>query len=621
MLKIANFAKLTYNFRRMKFNFKNYCGAAVAAAIAAVMMVSCNGDSNNEVQYIPVQITEGGAWSFINEKGERVGTQEWEFEPSVTRNGIFTARTDSGLTVYRWDKDVAKPIDSLRNLVSVGVYNDGLLPVTPMMQRIRIVDKSGKTKFELEPIAGQEISSCALQFSEGLLVVNTVDGKSGVIDKDGKLVVEPKYSEISNFKNGYALAVNYNYDNYEDGPSYFIIDKEGQVKPVKGKFGYEEGECTYVPEFQNGVATVAGPMDTVNYTYNSVEINVEGKVTPLKGNQYRQVLDNGAVIIYDYQNETSSYTWRDPEGKIFMKETEGSLNGMGKYVTLNRNEELTLFLDDGQELGKFKGNLYAQWPGGKFGPILTEYDKDYNTTYTLLDAEGKKIPGAKYHGVGVSDYVDLEYYGEGDMCNEYVTSAYVDVTAAATKLAQMAQGNVKGKEYYYLGQSVADILAGNNASYYSGSGRTFSLPTDSTGQLASGAGFWVSGTGKSSSDIVAPTYQHYFEVHHYDYYGRAWGWNRTRQVGVHFNSSAKVASFDIQLHTNHPSGARLREAVGRKMKADGYTLVTSAPNYDEYTNGGNDVIIYGTNQSHGVGAIVGAKSMSESEKSSLSANL
>ena len=111
------------------------------------IMISCIKSTAGNIEYIPVQKSDGGAWVFIDSKGERIGDQEWEFEPTVTIDGVFTARSDSGLTVYRWDGKEARPIDSLRNLVSVGVYNEGLLPVTPSMKRIRVVDGKGNIKF------------------------------------------------------------------------------------------------------------------------------------------------------------------------------------------------------------------------------------------------------------------------------------------------------------------------------------------------------------------------------------------------------------------------------------------------------------------------------------------
>lgn len=610
--------------RKILFNF---CMCLMACAVLS----SCDYFKEKNIIRLPVQLTEGGAWVFINEKGERIGNQEWEFEPTISQNGLFTAREGDGLTVYQWDKDVAKPIDSLQNLVSVGIYSDGLLPVTPQMQRIKIVDKKGKVKFVLEPIDGKEVMSCSAKFCEGLLIVTTSEGKAGVIDTEGKVIVKPKYNEISDFNEGYALAAIYP-DDYEEGPSYYIINKEGKASQVKGEFGYEEGECSSVPQFVNGVVYVPGKPDGEgeDFTYKTLKITTDGKVTEEENNQWVSPVEGGGEIITSY-GEKSSSKWVGPEDKTIMEISDdgGWLSATGRWVTLRKDDVLTLYNNKGETINTFSGNYYPYWSEGDFGLVLSGSGEESGgeTIYKLLDAEGKPINGAEYYGVSTRTTVDLNGYDDEVGCDDAtVTSAYVDVTAAASKLATMISDGIKGKSYYYLGQKVADILSGNNARYFSGNSRTFSIPTDSTSwNLASGAGFWISGTGHASADIVAPTYQQYFEVHHYDRYGRAWGWNRSRQVGVHFNQNAKVDYFDLQLHTNHPSGTRLREALGRRLKKEGYTVIQEAPNYDEFSNGYRNVLVYGSAESDGIGAIIYDKSTyfykSDEEKAALTTQL
>lgn len=610
------------------FRFKRIFTGVMTLFLAASVLTSCDKKGEGETQYIPVQLTEGGAWVFINPEGERVGNQEWEFEPTVTVNNIFTARTDSGLTVYKWKGDVATPIDSLTNLVSVGEFNEGLLPVTPPMQRIRVVNGDGDVKFVLNPIDGVEVTSCASKVSEGLLIVNTVDGKAGVVNTKGEVVVKPKYSNISSYSDGYAVALIDNFDNYDKGPEYYILDKEGNAKKVKGKFGYSEGECFNAPEFVDGWATVPAEMDTVSYEFRYCEFNTEGEVKKLDALTSVYFLDNGGKIINKWSEEgEGSYEWLDSEGKKILKVSGGDyMEAMGKYVGVKGENQYTLYNDNGEKILNLKGNITCTWPGGKFGVVVGTMDEDYNFKgYNLYNEKGEEIPNLHFYGLGSNtvlwDNDSEDYYP----CDDTVTSAYVDVTAAATKLVSMTSGGVKGKEYYALGESVADILSGENARFYSGSSRQFSIPTpESTYYLANGAGFWITGTGLASANIVAPTYQNYFEVHHYDYYGRAWGWNRQRQVGVHFNQNAKVVAFDIVLHTNHSSGKVLREAISRRLKTEGYTIVEEANNYDEYTNGYQDVVIYGTPQSNGVGAYIankGSLNLSNDEKAALAATI
>lgn len=619
----------------MKNLFKTYCPSILLVAFCLFMTISCNKQNKKEI-LLPVQKTEGGAWSFINNKGETVGTQEWEFEPSLSIDGIFTVRQEDGLCVYRWDGKEARPIDSLQNLMSVGIYNDGLLPVTPSMQRIKIVDNKGNVKFTLDPIDGQEINSCADMFSDNLLIVTTIDGKSGVVNSKGEVVVKPAYSEISNFNNGYALAANYDYDNYEKGPSYFILDTSGKSTPVKGEFGYEEGDGSYIPEFVDGVVYVPGKSETDGdesndsdeYNPTICKITTDGKVTVEKQYTWTTMLPDGGKITSAYIDDKTVEEWFDKEGNLIKKvdEQDQSLSVYGNYVVLQQGDNLTVYDEKGNHLNTLTG-YNAVWTEGDFGLVVSVRKEDYSlpTEYKILDPAGQLIPNSLYCGIGMSQMISLKDtdYEYGDFG---VKSAYVDVTAAASKLTSMLTGGVKGKEYYTLGQSVASVLsADNNARYYNGASRTFSIPTDTTYYLATGSGFWIGGSAESSEEIVSPTYKQYFEVDHYDYWGRPWGYNRTKQVGVHFNKSAKIMAFDLQLHTNYPSGARIREAVVRRLKNDGYTITKETDNYDELSNGYHSIILYGNKDTNGVGAIVYSKDgwfyKSDDEKAALPATL
>ena len=599
------------------------------ATILMLGLASCGSSSSDDVEYIPVQTTEDGAWHFINSKGELVGNQEWEFQPTVTIAGIFTVQTNDGYTVYKWKGKEASPIDSLQDLVSVGVFNEDLLPVTPSMQRIRVVNGNGDVKFTLEPVDGQEISSCAGIVQDGMLIVTATDGKTGAVNNKGEIKIKPKYDEISNFNQGYALAVDYN--GFEDGPTYYVLDKEGNETKVEGKFGYPEGECETVPEFEHGVVSVLGAYSEENPEYVYYEINTKGELSK-KSETYTwtSYLQNGGQITSNYSGDISKYEWKDKDGNVVMTVAEegASLSDYGKYVGLSKNNTLTIFDENGKELTKLNGDYFATWPGGNFGLVLSKYNTENYTydEYIFLNKDGQRLETPKIYGYGTEKSANIITLTEGGWvdCDGYnVTSGYVDITAAASKLVSMITGSVTGKSTYYIGESVKDILEGQSVQYMSG--KSFSIPTpENTYYLATGAGFNITGDINASTNIVSPTYKEYFQVHHYDYWGTAWGWRRKKQVGVHVNPSAKVVSFDIILRTNHPSGSSLKEAIARRLKKEGYTVVDSGDNYDVYTNNYREAIVYGSKDSKGVGVIIGDQKtlkLSNSEKSSLAAKI
>lgn len=577
--------------------------AASICIVAAAAVTSCDRFNQSKEVYIPVQQTEDGAWYFINSKGERVGDQDWEFEPTCTMDGLFTARDAEGLTVYEWKGDKAEPIDTLKNLVSVGVMKEGLMPICRKMERITIVDRKGDLKFTLEPIDGKEITSCSASFSDGLLVVRNEDYKAGVVNDKGEVLVKPRFSDISQFDGGFALAVEFPEDNWEDGPKYYIIDKEsGVMKPVTGKFGNPEGECYNVPQFHNGVAyidgmiNVGGP-DEYDYVSKVFRLTTDGTVSELDKANWVQPVENGGCVISYYSDNESIQTWKDPEGKTVLQVTESgmSLFPVGQHVVMTSGNRMDIYNLDGTLLNSIKGaDYFCRWtPDGFDGVIAGQGNYPDPTTYVLFDAEGKEVPGARFYGIGTSETISLgNDYDEVGCGMDIVTSAYLDVTAAASKIVSMATGSIDGTDgYYYLGEPVSNVINFNNYRYYSGYKDDFYISVKNS----NGTGYWINVTGYSSGNITS------------------------------YNPYAKIAAFDIALHTTHPSGLQLREAIGRRLKKDGYSVTKEEANYTEYSNGYHNILVYGTAESKGAGAVSWNSDsyyyMSDTDKASKAANL
>lgn len=612
---------------------KNFLVLGFAIALTALFS-GCDkfgfGKSEVTVDYIPVQSTTGGSWSFIDAEGNPVGDQDWEFEPTVTKGGMFTARLDSGLTVYKWNKTVAEPMENLRNLLCVGEYNEGLRPIVRRLDRISIVNGDGEEQFKLEPVDGKEIVRCGLGFYDGLLIIVNEDYKYGAIDTEGNVVIKPKFDELTSFNDGVALGVTYNPNDYEAGPTLYIVNKaDGKSKKVKGKFGYPEGEGFEYEPFNHGKTYAWAPMDTTTYSMDQLSISVDGNVEKVKGN-WAGTLENGSYALNTYSEEGSTGQWLSETGEKIKDVKNGTYSPITHFMVSMEEKGCKVFDLEGNKILSF-GNGFAAWPGGDFGPVVTEYDENYNIKgvdlYYLVDKKENKYESASFKGVGTSSVISFsQSEEEGYMEGPTITSAYIDVTAAASSMASMlGSGSVKGKDYYYLGQPLTEMLKGENAQFYNAQTSSISIPTDTTYYLAKGAGFWVNGTAEPSGTVVSPTYTKYFDHVYTDYYGTRWGYWRNKQTGVKFNPSCKVAAFNLVLSTNHPSGDELRSAVGRHLKKQGFTLVSSGTNYDEYHQGDNGVIIYGSKDSKGIGALVKKASdlskLSDEKKNTLAAEL
>lgn len=584
-----------------KFNIKSSdVKALIIGLLFPLIGVSCSSGGSEEtiVEYIPVQLSEGGAWTFVNDKGEKIGDQQWDSEPTVTVNGLFAVKTDKGIDVYKWNDNKAETLDSLTDLLAVGEFREGLMPVTPPMKRIRVVDGKGKVKFELEPIDEKEISSCHYGFYDGALIVTTTDGKNGAIDRKGKVIVKPEYDAMSDFSDGYAFAAKYNYDSDSEGVEYFVLDQKGNATKVQGKFGYEEGESCGLPKFEHGSLIISsmdseGDSDDYEDNVSYYKISTDGKSAKTDEN-YRQYLDNGSYIAYRYSSQQTDYIWYDAEGKEIMNKTSvygtGNtsvyLTAYGKYVTESIDgKELILYNENGEKLNEFNGSFGITYPGGNFGPILSKYGEDYSkTSYQPMDPEGKLIGGVTFFGVGYQTFLTMSDV-EGE-CMADLMSAYVDAGTLAAQVSQLIKGPLKGKMAYTLNMPVSEMLSTENYDFNGTYSSSISVPAKNR--------FLIEGPGYYSYGYAVPS--------------------------SIYDPGATIESFDLQFYTNFASGSLLRDEIKKRLTGEGYALARSAANYDEYVKGDTEVLVYGTKKSNGVGVRFGRIYLSDEEKSNKGEN-
>lgn len=95
------------------------------------LLCSCGSSSSDgiegSVDYIPVQLREGKSWSFIDSKGKLYAEDEFKNQPTCVVNGMFSVEEGNSYSLYNI-KDLKNEV--LSGLVSVGVYNEGVIPVT-----------------------------------------------------------------------------------------------------------------------------------------------------------------------------------------------------------------------------------------------------------------------------------------------------------------------------------------------------------------------------------------------------------------------------------------------------------------------------------------------------------
>ncbi len=110
-----------------------------------------------------VQVKVKEKWGYLNTEGELAIEAKYE-ATSPFNNGFATAKKGTGFYV---------------------------------------IDKEGnETKVDVLEIKALK------QFTEGMAVFNSLDGKTGFVNTDGKVVIEPKFLSTGYFKNGVAWAKN-----------------------------------------------------------------------------------------------------------------------------------------------------------------------------------------------------------------------------------------------------------------------------------------------------------------------------------------------------------------------------------------------------------------------------
>lgn len=198
-------------------------------AAALLLLASCSGGSvpEREVEYIPFQESKDGNWGMISPSGEVLFSEEFQNRPTLAINGRFMVKNADGLwEIYTTDK---KPKKIGGEYVYASLFYEDVTPVVAKGQRIQFIDRDGKVKTTLEKIGGKAVSKCTA-FTAGLAMVE-VDGKWGAVDTDGKVVIEPKYTQMLSNSEGYFIAVDQKYEGESDSEkmTYTILNSSGKV--------------------------------------------------------------------------------------------------------------------------------------------------------------------------------------------------------------------------------------------------------------------------------------------------------------------------------------------------------------------------------------------------------
>ncbi len=298
-------------------------------------------------------------------------------------------------------------------------------------------------------------------FSKDGVAIVTRDGKAGLLDGKGTVILEPKYEGILGYNEGLAVAV-------VDGQEYDVLDTAGHVLFTRtGIVGYyREGRIGIQnPEGLFGYADKTGK-DVIAPQYLEAGEFQDGKAL-VKNSEGRYLLiDASGKTLQEYARETM---WSAGEG--FYVHGMANAEGATRYGYVDSRNAVILEAEM-DEVGEFHEGLAIVGQFGGEGPLNG-----------IVNAKGEFVVPMEYGG--------LEYLGEG-LYGAVKSTSLQSYQAVSFQKAAVMDGSGKlltPEKYYNLTIFEKDVLSASD-------GRNTFLIHRSGGPALSG--FSVPGVGTLS---------------------------------------------------------------------------------------------------------------------------
>lgn len=282
-------------------------------------------------------------YSFINKKGELA------FGKTYRKVSVFS----EGLAWVSPHNSVPTAIDnngkekfSIKNAERVKIFKDGLSAYSvkdSISEKWGFVDKTGKTviqpKFE-------ETGN----FSEGLCAVKDEDGNWKYIDKKGTLKIEQSFNTAFDFLNGKAIVS----DHFEE--KFGIIDREGKflIEPSLDSIIYDKKDFLIKKEGKWGWIDATGKT-LIEPKFEDAFPFADDDLAVVKQNGFYGFVDEKGVMKIDFQFK-KAFSFVGEIAYVVPKNSEyGSfIDKQGNVVVKNKfsgiSEDLITYLNNGNSL-------------------------------------------------------------------------------------------------------------------------------------------------------------------------------------------------------------------------------------------------------------------------------
>ncbi len=164
----------------------------IALTLTAIIS-SCSKNVKDNNSYDLIAVETDGKWGYIDKSGK------YSINPQFKQAFLFA----DGLALVQSQDDKYGYIGEDGKFIinptykSAAAFSEGLAFVTIENGFPTCIDSKGEIKFELREAA------VASSFHEGMASIKIKD-KWGFIDKDGKVVINPQFDKVLEFKEGLA---------------------------------------------------------------------------------------------------------------------------------------------------------------------------------------------------------------------------------------------------------------------------------------------------------------------------------------------------------------------------------------------------------------------------------
>lgn len=398
---------LRIRFLIPKYMVNRICIVSLVVGVL-MMIVSCqnsstfSGDSSG---VIIVQTEYDGKWGMVGADGKMLVSDEFKHEPSPVSDGLFTVQEGFYYAIYSIGSNpiLMKGCD---DLVSVGQYKEGVIPITHERSRITIIDGQGNLKGTLNPIDAKEIIGCSPYCNDGLFYVINEDNKYGFVDKSGNTVIAPIFDYAGMYSDGVALVRK----NVNNELTNIVINKNGKELFSLKKDMFPESDY-----FEHGLLKARNSDDTWGF------VDVKGNFIKAKGNVKRIGDYNGESFIF--MNNDFLWGVKDMKGDILIRPIYSSVNYLSDSSYLVHTDDKYFVLNSkGNKIHTIEG--YDEiWPI-EVG-VVSYVAKDLSS-YKLLKCNGKPVSDNVYYGIGKKDFllenVVSDYFSYDTIIEELVGS-------------------------------------------------------------------------------------------------------------------------------------------------------------------------------------------------------